>query len=57
MAHWRRCGGSLDGDVVAQWGNVVAHWIEMWWLVGSTPSSGPSSDPASHTKLYTVNLG
>ena len=23
----RRCGGSLVGD-------VVANWLEMWWLIG-----------------------
>ena len=26
MAHYWRCGCSLGGD-------VVAHWLEMWWLI------------------------
>ena len=31
VAHWSEmCGGSLVGDVATHWGDVVAHWLEMW---------------------------
>ena len=44
-----RCGGSVDEDVMAHWmemrligldmwshcfGDLVAHWMGIWWLIG-----------------------
>ena len=41
-------------------GDVVAHWLEMWWLIGSAPEfwgRGPEfASVISHNVLCIINL-